>query len=166
MTTTTIDHTVSIFDRIGGFDTVDRLVETFYRNMDELPEARGIRAVHADDLGPTRAILKVYLAEWLGGPKDYSAKKGHPRLRMRHGHLRIGPAERDAWMLCMNGALDCVKISRSWPIGCATIRIMRMTSAIERTAAYTSALAPEDMKRRWAELSATCRRRGRFVACR
>jgi len=106
VTTTTIDNTVSIYDRIGGFDTVERLVETFYRNMDELPEARGIRAVHADDLGPTRAILKVYLAEWLGGPKDYSAKKGHPRLRMRHSHLRIGPAERDAWMLCMNGALD------------------------------------------------------------
>ena len=98
MTTTMLDNPPSIYDRIGGFDTIDRLVETFYRNMDALPEARGIRAAHADDLSPTRAILKVYLAEWLGGPKEYSAKKGHPRLRMRHGHLRIGPAERDAWM--------------------------------------------------------------------
>lgn len=96
----------SIYERIGGVDAVDRLVESFYRNMDELPQARGIRVIHAEDLGPTRAILKVYLSEWLGGPKDYSAAKGHPRLRMRHGHLRIGPDERDAWMLCMNAALD------------------------------------------------------------
>lgn len=101
-----LDNTTSIFERIGGADTVDRLVDTFYRNMDELPQARAIRAIHAEDLGPTRAILKVYLSEWLGGPKEYSAKKGHPRLRMRHAHLSIGPAERDAWMLCMNGALD------------------------------------------------------------
>jgi hemoglobin len=100
------DESKSIYERIGGFDTIDLLVETFYRNMDDLPEARDIRAIHAEDLGPTRAILKTYLSEWLGGPKDYSAKKGHPRLRMRHGHLKIGPAERDAWLLCMNAALD------------------------------------------------------------
>ena len=106
MTTIMLDKTESIYDRIGGFETVDRLVDTFYRNMDELPEARSIRAMHAGDLAPTRAILKVYLTEWLGGPKEYSAEKGHPRLRMRHGHLHIGPAERDAWMMCMNGALD------------------------------------------------------------
>lgn len=37
-----LDNPASIYDRIGGFDTIDRLVETFYRNMDALPEARGI----------------------------------------------------------------------------------------------------------------------------
>jgi hemoglobin len=94
------------FERIGGQHAVDRLVEAFYRNMDSFPEAREIRAVHAEDLGPTRAILKTYLAEWLGGPKNYSAQKGHPRLRMRHAHLSIGRAERDAWLLCMNAALN------------------------------------------------------------
>ena len=62
--------------------------------------------MHAEDLGPTRALLKTYLAEWLGGARHYSAQKGHPRMRMRHAHLRIGPAERDAWLSCMNAALD------------------------------------------------------------
>ena len=51
-------------------------------------------------------MLKRYLGEWLGGPALYSAERGHPRLRMRHIRLRIGPAERDAWMLCMSGALE------------------------------------------------------------
>lgn len=104
MTSATLSDT-SPFGRIGGSTTVDRLVDAFYDNMETLPEAQAIRAMHADDLGPTRAILKLYLAEWLGGPKEYSAQKGHPRLRMRHMHLSIGPAERDAWLLCMAQAL-------------------------------------------------------------
>lgn len=101
-----LDSATTMFERIGGHEAVHRLVEAFYRNMDNFPEARKIRAIHAFDLEPTRLVLKTYLAEWLGGPKNYSAEKGHPRLRMRHGHLRIGPEERDAWLLCMNAALD------------------------------------------------------------
>ncbi len=96
----------TVFERIGGQETVNRLVEAFYRNMDSFPEAQQIRAMHAEDLGPTRALLKTYLAEWLGGPRDYSARKGHPRMRMRHAHLRIGTLERDAWLSCMNGAIE------------------------------------------------------------
>ena len=101
-----LDSSKSMFALIGGAATVDRLVEAFYRNMDELEEARAIRAMHAEDLGPTRAVLKLYLAEWLGGPAAYSAQKGHPRLRSRHMHIKIGPAERDAWLRCMNMALE------------------------------------------------------------
>ncbi len=97
---------LTMFDRIGGAPAVDRLVETFYENMDRLPGATGIRAMHARDLGPTKAILKRYLTEWMGGPKLYSVEKGHPRLRQRHLGFAIGEAERDAWLLCMRGALD------------------------------------------------------------
>jgi hemoglobin len=94
------------FEIIGGQATVDRLVERFYQRMDTLPEARGIRALHAPDLGPMIIVLKKYLGEWLGGPKHYSAERGHPMLRARHLPFAIGMAERDAWLLCMNGALD------------------------------------------------------------
>jgi hemoglobin len=94
------------FVRIGGQPAVDALVEAFYRHMDTLPEARGIRAMHRTDLTATKDVLIRYLGEWLGGPPRYSEERGHPRLRKRHIHLQIGPAERDAWMLCMTGALD------------------------------------------------------------
>ena len=94
------------FIRIGGQPAVNRLVDSFYRRMDTLREARGIRAMHQADLTSTKEVLKRYLGEWLGGPALYSAERGHPRLRMRHIRLRIGPAERDAWMLCMSGALE------------------------------------------------------------
>ena len=84
----------TIFERIGGTTAIDRLVDLFYDRMDTLAEAKGIRAMHAADLGPTRDILKRYLSEWTGGPKLYSPEKGHPRLRQRHMHVEIGEEER------------------------------------------------------------------------
>jgi hemoglobin len=100
------DVAISMFERIGGSATIDRLVDRFYDHMDTLPEAQVIRAMHAADLGAIRDVLKRYLTEWTGGPKLYSVEKGHPRLRQRHIGFAIGDAERDAWMLCMRGALE------------------------------------------------------------
>jgi hemoglobin len=100
------DVQTPIFERIGGLVVVDRLVEAFYARMESQPAARTIRAMHPTDLGPVKAVLKRYLAEWMGGPKLYSPEKGHPRLRQRHMGFPIGAAERDAWMACMEGALE------------------------------------------------------------
>ncbi|WP_439401712.1 group II truncated hemoglobin [Bradyrhizobium sp. DASA03068] len=101
--TTTV---ISMFERIGGRATIDALVDRFYDRMDSLPEAKIIRAMHADDLGLIRDVLKRYLTEWTGGPRLYTPEKGHPRLRQRHFGFSIGDAERDAWMLCMRGAME------------------------------------------------------------
>ena len=95
-----------MFERIGGSATIDRLVDRFYDRMDTLPEAKVIRAMHADDLGLIRNVLKRYLTEWTGGPRLYSPEKGHPRLRQRHIGFAIGDAERDAWLLCMRGSME------------------------------------------------------------
>jgi hemoglobin len=97
---------ISHFEQIGGARVVDQLVETFYRRMDTLPEARSIRALHPADLSDTKVVLKKYFTEWLGGPALYSRERGHPRLRMRHLPFPIGVPERDAWLLCMRGALE------------------------------------------------------------
>lgn len=102
----TAEKTETIFQRIGGAQTVERLVDLFYDRMDTLPEAAEIRAMHPADLGPTRDVLKRYLSEWTGGPKLYTPEKGHPRLRQRHMMVSIGEDERDAWLLCMRGALE------------------------------------------------------------
>ncbi|WP_458422696.1 globin domain-containing protein, partial [Pseudomonas aeruginosa] len=48
---------------------MDALVDRFYDRMDTLPEAKTIRAMHADELGLIRDVLKRYLTEWTGGPK-------------------------------------------------------------------------------------------------
>ena len=96
----------SMFERIGGSATIDRLVDRFYERMDTLPEANTIRAMHAEDLGLIRDVLKRYLTEWTGGPRLYTPEKGHPRLRQRHIGFAISDAERDAWLVCMRGAME------------------------------------------------------------
>lgn len=98
--------TASHFEQLGGRKAVTRLVDAFYQSMDSRSQARTIRAMHDADLGPVREVLVLYLCEWLGGPKDYSARRGHPRLRARHLPFAIGADERDAWLDCMREALD------------------------------------------------------------
>lgn len=96
----------TVLARLGGSPAVDRLVEAFYLRMDTLPEAKRIRAMHHADLSPMKEVLKRYFVEWMGGPREYSRERGAPRLRARHLPFKIGIAERDAWLLCMRGALD------------------------------------------------------------
>lgn len=72
---------LSMYDRIGGQETVDRLVESFYGRMDSLAEARIVRELHGADLEPTKAVLKLYLGEWLGGPALDLRRR--PRLQAR-----------------------------------------------------------------------------------
>lgn len=96
---------VTPYALMGGKPAIDDLVDRFYDAMDTLPEARTIRAMHGPDLTVIRHVLKLYLAQWLGGPQDYSRERGHPMLRGRHLGFAIGLAERDAWMLCMDTAL-------------------------------------------------------------
>ena len=94
------------YQRIGGEEKVRALVHRFYQLMDELPEAYGIRKLHAKDLqGATDKLFK-FLTGWMGGPQLYVEQYGHPMLRHRHLPFPIGDAERDQWMLCMNQALS------------------------------------------------------------
>jgi hemoglobin len=93
---------------IGGAEGIQRLVDRFYALMDELPEARKIRALHPADLSQAKERLFMFLSGWLGGPQLYEERFGHPRLRQKHQTFSIGEAERDAWMLCMTRALNDV----------------------------------------------------------
>jgi hemoglobin len=67
--------------------------------MDE-PDASG-RVSRA-----ARDRFALFLIGWLGGPQDYVARHGHPRLRMRHARVRVDLAMRDAWLRTMRTALD------------------------------------------------------------
>ena len=95
------------FDRLGREGAI-ALAERFYDHMDANEPA--LVAVHRNENGRVskgiRRNFGAFLVEWLGGPREYSATHGHPRLRMRHAHVAIGIEERDAWLRCMNAALD------------------------------------------------------------
>lgn len=100
------EPTTTPYDLIGGESAVWDLVDRFYHNMNELPEVRGIRKMHAADLSGAKAKLFKFLSGWLGGPDLFIQEYGHPRLRMRHFRFTIGVSERDQWMQCMRKALD------------------------------------------------------------
>jgi hemoglobin len=100
--------TQTIYESIGGEQTLRALVDRFYDLMDELPEAAGIRALHPEKLDHSREKLFMFLSGWMGGPQLYVERFGHPRLRARHLPFPIGESERDQWLLCMNQALEDV----------------------------------------------------------
>ena len=112
----------------GGEQGIRELVERFYALMDELPEAREIRALHPADLSHAKERLFMFLSGWLGGPPLYEERFGHPHLRQKHLPFPIGDAERDAWMLCMTRALDEV-------IADAALRI-QLTQSFFKTADF------------------------------
>lgn len=91
---------------LGGVDGIRRLVERFYAEMDRRPEAAGIRAMHPSDLSVSIDKLARFLSGWTGGPRLYAEKYGPIRIPMAHAHLTVGAAERDAWLLCMERALE------------------------------------------------------------
>ncbi len=93
------------YQRLGGEEAIRRLVKTFYRLMNTLPEAEGIRAMHPDMVRAEEKLF-MFLSGWLGGPQLYVEKYGHPRLRQRHMPFAIGESERDQWMLCMRQAME------------------------------------------------------------
>lgn len=73
--------------------------------MDELPEAATIRRMHPSDLIESRDKLARFLCGWMNGPKRYNEKYGPIKIPAAHAHLRVGPEEREAWLLCMQRAL-------------------------------------------------------------
>lgn len=100
------EETITLYQAIGGDETVRKLTRRFYELMDTLPEAKNCRAVHPPSLEGSEQKLYEYLTGYLGGPPVYVEKYGHPRLRSRHFGAAIGPAERDEWILCFRRAMD------------------------------------------------------------
>lgn len=97
------------YEQLGGREVVLALVEAFYDAMErDEPE---LAALHRCDAPGkiarvSRDRFGLFLIGWLGGPQDYMAQHGHPRLRMRHAEVPIAIAQRDAWLRCMASALD------------------------------------------------------------
>lgn len=94
---------VNVFAAVGGRPFFDRMVVRFYAGVADDPV---LRPLYPDDLTESIAHTAGFLAQyWGGGTVHYSDERGHPRLRMRHGHVAIGPAQRDRWVHHMTEAV-------------------------------------------------------------
>ena len=99
------DETTEIYAKLGSDQPFYQLVEVFYTGVeaDTL-----LRPLYPNDLTQAKLHLALFLIQRFGGPTQYQAERGHPRLRMRHVPFQIGPAESDSWLRCMFHAVDTV----------------------------------------------------------
>ena len=94
------------YQAAGGLDGITALVNTFYGYMDSIPEAEKIRQQHNPDLSLSRTKLTYFLSGWLGGPRMYKENFGSINIPGAHRHLNTTIEDRDAWLLCMQKAID------------------------------------------------------------
>ncbi|MEO1288711.1 MAG: globin [Chloroflexota bacterium] len=101
------DNETTIYDLVGGEETFRQLVDIFY---DKVEADEDLRAIFPEDLEPGKKWQFLFLSQYWGGPHQYSAERGHPRLRMRHSPYPITPELRDSWTRCMLESIDEVGI--------------------------------------------------------
>lgn len=89
------------FRAAGGETGIARLVNDFYRIMDEHEGAACARRLYPHDLSESRERLAAFLCGWLGGPRRYAERYGSINIPHFHTRWAVGEAERDAWLECM-----------------------------------------------------------------
>jgi hemoglobin len=92
---------LSVFDAVGGQPFFDDLAQRFYERVRDDAVLRPLYPVEEAAFVASERWLALFLGQYWGGPTTYSDQRGHPRLRMRHGHLLVGRRERDAWYAAM-----------------------------------------------------------------
>ena len=98
----------TFYEAVGGEPTFRRLVARFYEGVATDPVLRPLYP--EPELAAAEERLRLFLIQYWGGPTTYSDNRGHPRLRMRHAPFAIGPAERDAWLRHMTGAVSSLEL--------------------------------------------------------
>ncbi|NCZ77155.1 MAG: globin [Actinobacteria bacterium] len=101
--------TESFYERAGGQKTFNDLTSHFYALVAVNPVLRPMYP--ESDLHGAARRLQLFLEQYWGGPTTYSQERGHPRLRMRHGQFRISKTEHDAWISCMQAAVEVLEIA-------------------------------------------------------
>lgn len=94
----------TLYERLGGEETIRRLVTRFYDLMAHDPEGDAALQAHGPSLDHARLMLFEYLTGWTGGPPLFVNRRGAPMLRARHLPFKIGSRERDAWLYCFRKA--------------------------------------------------------------
>lgn len=100
------DNDIIPYRAAGELAVITSLVDAFYSNMDDFPEARVIRNMHPENLTESRKTLTYFLCGVLGGPRLYIEHYGGVDLPDFHRQFPIGNDERDAWMFCMERAIS------------------------------------------------------------
>lgn len=92
----------NLWERVGGREVIERVVVEFYARLAADPE---LRPLFPEDMSAGLEKQTEFLEQWLGGEARYSAKYGHPRLRMRHFPFVITQRGAGLWLRYMAEAM-------------------------------------------------------------
>lgn len=99
---------LSLYDRIGGENTLQILVDKFYELV---YSHERISRLFTGDKELIKAKQKLFLTQFLGGPTLYSDAYGHPRMKARHLPHPITEHDAVDWLTCMSAAIGTLPIS-------------------------------------------------------
>lgn len=92
----------TLFDRVGGRDTVEAVIDALYDRIETDPD---LRPLFPSDLSAGRLHQQLFFEQWLGGEARYNERRGSPRLRQRHLQFPIDRQSVDRWLTHMSAAL-------------------------------------------------------------
>jgi hemoglobin len=99
--------TPTLYEQIGGEETVRALVEAFYPKVQAHPL---LAPLFPENIRPVMEKQFMFLTQFLGGPPLYSEVHGTPMLRARHLPFPITRQRSEAWLACMKTAMEEVGI--------------------------------------------------------
>lgn len=93
----------TLYEAIGGEETVRAIVEAFYPRVQVDPE---LGPLFPEDIRPVQEKQFQFLTQFFGGPALYTEQYGHPMMRARHLPIPITPRLAEVWLSCMTQALE------------------------------------------------------------
>ncbi len=102
-----MNRNISLYDWMGGAETLRLIVESFYPKVQANPL---LGPLFPADIEPVMEKQYMFLTQFFGGPSLYSDAYGHPMMRARHLPFPVTPERADAWLGCMREALQEIGI--------------------------------------------------------
>lgn len=97
------NHTQTMYEMMGGAQTIRRLVNAFYSKVRAHPN---LGPLFPEDIAPVREKQYMFLTQFFGGPPLYSQMYGPPMLRARHLPFPITRERAADWLGCMEAAME------------------------------------------------------------
>jgi hemoglobin len=87
--------------RLMGEENIVRMVEDFYRKLEQSP----LRPLFPADMVAASRKSAAFFVGLLGGPPLYHQRYGNPMMRARHLRFTITPRAREQWLACFERIL-------------------------------------------------------------
>ena len=91
-----------LFARIGGRETIERIVDGLYDRIEHDPS---LRPMFVRNLAGEREKQKDFFQEWLGGAPDYTHHHAYSGMQQRHSHIYITRGAALTWIGYLTEAL-------------------------------------------------------------